>query len=104
MDALKEQDGISVNFVQLRLISPFPTEEVREALSRSKRVVDVEMNYSGQLAGLLREMTGISADHHVVKYNGRPISCEEVYDALKQISSGTEGSPAPKRLVLRNGT
>jgi 2-oxoglutarate/2-oxoacid ferredoxin oxidoreductase subunit alpha len=104
MDALREQDGISVNFVQLRLMSPFPTEEVREALSRSKKLVDVEMNYSGQLAGLLREMTGISADHHVVKYNGRPISCEEVYDALKQISSSAAGSPAPRRLVLRNGT
>ena len=87
MDALKEQDGISVNFLQLRLMSPFPTEEVKEALSRSKKLVDVEMNYSGQFAGLLREMTGISADYHVVKYNGRPMSCEEIYDALKQISS-----------------
>ena len=63
MDALREQDGISVNFLQVRLMSPFPTEEVKEALSRSKRLVDVEMNYSGQFAGLLREMTGISADY-----------------------------------------
>jgi 2-oxoglutarate/2-oxoacid ferredoxin oxidoreductase subunit alpha len=105
MDALKEQDGISVNFLQLRLMSPFPTVEVKEALSRSKRLVDVEMNYSGQFAGLLREMTGISADYHVVKYNGRPMSCEEIYDALKQISSSAAvNGPAPKRLVLRNGT
>jgi len=105
MDALKEQDGISVNFLQLRLMSPFPTEEVKEALSRSKKLVDVEMNYSGQFAGLLREMTGISADHRVVKYNGRPMSCEEVYGALKQISSGAAAKgQAPKRLVLRNGT
>jgi 2-oxoglutarate/2-oxoacid ferredoxin oxidoreductase subunit alpha len=105
MDALREQDGISVNFLQLRLISPFPAEEVKEALSRSKRLVDVEMNYSGQFAGLLREMTGISADYHIVKYNGRPMSCEEIYDALKQISSSppTKGH-APKRMVLRIGT
>jgi 2-oxoglutarate/2-oxoacid ferredoxin oxidoreductase subunit alpha len=106
MDALKEQDGISVNFLQLRLLSPFPTEEVKEALSGSKKVVDIEMNYSGQFAGLLREMTGISAGHRVVKYNGRPMSCEEVYDALKQISSSAAAAngPAPKRMVLRNGT
>jgi len=105
MHALREQDGISVNFLQLRLMSPFPTEEVKEALSRSKRLVDVEMNYSGQFAGLLREMTGISADYHVVKYNGRPMSCEEVYDALKQISSSAAAKgQAPKRMVLRNGT
>jgi len=105
MDALREQDGISVNFLQLRLMSPFPTEEVKEALSSSKKLVDVEMNYSGQFAGLMREMTGISADYHIVKYNGRPMSCEEIYDALKQISSSpaAKGQP-PKRMVLRIGT
>ena len=86
-------------------MSPFPTEEVARALSRSKRLVDIEMNYSGQFAGLLREKTGITVDNLVVKYNGRPMSCEEVYDALKQISPApthTNG-PAPKRIVLRNG-
>ena len=63
------------------------------------------MNYSGQFAGLLREKTGITIDHLVVKYNGRPMSCEEVYDALKQISPDPThaNGPAPKRLVLRNG-
>jgi 2-oxoglutarate ferredoxin oxidoreductase subunit alpha len=100
MDALREQDGISVNFLQIRLMSPFPTREVREALSNTRKLVDIEMNYTGQLAGLLREKTGIPTDHQVVKYNGRPMSCEEIYDAVKQISSGT----APERLVLTNGT
>ncbi len=105
MDALKQQDGISVNFLQLRLMSPFPAEEVKEALSRSKRLVDIEMNYSGQFAGLLREKTGISADYHIVKYNGRPMSCEEIYDALKQISiSPSARNQAPERMVLRLGT
>jgi 2-oxoglutarate ferredoxin oxidoreductase subunit alpha len=100
IDALKEQDGIVVNFLQVRLMNPFPIDEGKDALSRSEKLVDVEMNYSGQFAGLLREKTGITADYQIVKYNGRPMSCEEVYDALKQVSSGS----SPKRLVLRNGT
>jgi 2-oxoglutarate/2-oxoacid ferredoxin oxidoreductase subunit alpha len=105
MDALRDQDGIVVNFLQLRLLNPFPAEEVVRALSRSKKLVDVEMNYSGQFAGLLREKTGISVDHLVVKYNGRPMSCEEVYDAIKQISPNPShaNGPSPRRLVLRNG-
>ncbi len=105
MDSLKDQDGIMVNFLQLRLLNPFPAEEVVRALSRSKKLVDIEMNYSGQFAGLLREKTGISVDHLVVKYNGRPMSCEEVYDALKQISPSPAraNGPASKRMVLRNG-
>lgn len=105
MDALRDQDGLQVNFLQLRLLNPFPAEDVVRALSRAKKLVDVEMNYSGQFAGLLREKTGISVDHMVVKYNGRPMSCEEVYDALKQISPGPAppNGPVPKRIVLRSG-
>ena len=51
-----------MNFLQLRLISPFPTEYVKEVLSSAKRIVDVEMNYSGQLAGVIREMTCIPVE------------------------------------------
>ena len=74
------------------------------ALSRSRRLVDVEMNYSGQFAGLLREKTGLYPDHLVVKYNGRPMSCEEVYGALRLLAFPPRpDGPAPKKLVLRRG-
>ncbi len=102
MDALQAHDGLEVNFLQVRLLSPFPTEEVTGVLARSKKIVDVEMNYSGQFAGLLREKTGVSVDHTVVKYNGRPMSCEEVYEVLRAISRAS--GPVPSRMVLRSGT
>ena len=98
IDCLKE-DGISVNFLQIRLVNPFPTDRVVEILSKAKRIVGVEMNYSAQLIGVVREKTCIPIDQVVVKYNGRPMSVEEIYDALKEIRSGK----APKRIVLRHG-
>ena len=98
MEWLKE-DGISINFLQIRLVNPFPTQYVKEVLSRTKKVVGIEMNYSGQLIGILRERTCIPVDQLVVKYNGRPMSCEEVYAAVKMISRGE----APKRVVLKAG-
>jgi 2-oxoglutarate ferredoxin oxidoreductase subunit alpha len=98
MDWLKE-DGISVNFLQLRLINPFPTEYVTKVLSKAKKIVGVEMNYSGQLISIVRERTCIPVEQLVVKYNGRPMSHEEVYDAIKMIHEGK----APKRLVLTHG-
>ena len=99
MEALKK-DGISVNFLQLRLINPFPTEHVAKLLSKAKKIVGIEMNYSAQLMGVVREKTCIPIDQLVVKYNGRPMSCEELYDAIKMIHEGK----APKRLVLKHGT
>ena len=98
MDWLK-QDGISVNFIQVRLISPFPTEFVTRVLSKAKMVVGIEMNYSAQLIGVVRERTCIPIERLVVKYNGRPMSSEEIYDALKRIHEGK----APTKVVLRHG-
>lgn len=98
MDWLKE-DRISVNFLQLRLIHPFPTQRVTEILSKSKKVVAVEMNFSAQLAGIVRERTCIPIEQLIVKYNGRPMSSEEIYDAVKLIHEGR----APKKLVLKRG-
>jgi len=94
-----EQDGLKVNFLQLRLIQPFPTEYVAKTLSRAKKIVGVESNYSGQLISIVREKTCIPVEQLVVKYNGRPMSSEEVYDAIRLIAKGN----APKKVVLTNG-
>ncbi len=70
MDWLKE-DGIKVNFLQIRLIHPFPTEYVTNVLSKAKKIVGVEMNYSAQLTGIVRERTCIPIEQLIVKYNGQ---------------------------------
>jgi len=101
LDAMEwlQQDRIKVNFLQIRLINPFPTEYVTKVLSKAKKIVGIEMNYSAQLIGVLREKTCIPVKQVVVKYNGRPMSAEELYDALKMIHEGK----APTRMVLKRG-
>ncbi len=88
LDALPilQSDGISVNMLQIRLMSPFPTEAVSQILSRAKVKVGVEQNFTGQLARLVRMETGIKMDHMVVKYTGRPMSETEVVNALRDIA------------------
>ena len=49
-------------------------------------------------ARLLRENTGYVPEHLVVKYNGRPIPGEALYDALKTIVEGN----GEARIVIRN--
>ena len=102
LDALEwlKEDGISVNFLQVRLIHPFPTEYIKEVLSRAKKIVNIEMNFTSQFASVLKENTLIAPDHEVVKYNGRAMSCEEIYSTIKAIAKGT----ATKRVVLNYGT
>jgi 2-oxoglutarate ferredoxin oxidoreductase subunit alpha len=79
-----EGDGIRCNFLQVRYMSPFPTQLVSKYLLNAKRRVLVENNYSGQLGALIREHTGVAMDYKVVKYNGRPFSQNEVYEGVKE--------------------
>jgi 2-oxoglutarate ferredoxin oxidoreductase subunit alpha len=95
-----QKDGIAVKFIQVRLLNPFPSDLVRSLLGNSRAVVDIEMNYSGQLGSLVRQHVGRQPDYLVVKYNGRPMSLDEVYNAVRRISTGN----APRRQVLKNGT
>jgi 2-oxoglutarate/2-oxoacid ferredoxin oxidoreductase subunit alpha len=98
MDRLIDE-GKKIRFVQLRLLNPFPIKRVRALIGGYKQLVGIEMNYSSQLGLLISENTGISMDHLIVKYNGRPISSSEVYNALVRIMSGE----APRRIVLEHG-
>jgi 2-oxoglutarate ferredoxin oxidoreductase subunit alpha len=91
-------EGIGVRSVQVRLLWPFPIAEVTAALDGRKPIVGLELNFSGQLARLLRQETGRAVDHLVVKYNGRPVSARELSEALRAIHSGG----ADERIVLRN--
>jgi 2-oxoglutarate ferredoxin oxidoreductase subunit alpha len=94
------QKGFKVGFMQLRLIHPLPTEEVKKALEGKKRIVDVENNFLGQLGSVIKEATGIAPNYHVLKYTGRPMTTTEVYEALKAILT----DKANEREVLMFGS
>lgn len=98
MDRLNAQ-GHSLGFLQIKLFSPFPTAEVTKHLRRCKFRVDVEMNYSGQAAGLIREYTGVTMNHQILKYNGRPMSEDELVAAFSEVLRGG----ASQRMVLTGG-
>ena len=97
---LLKDEGFKVGFVQMRMLHPLPVEAVKRALAGKKRIIDVEDNFTGQLGGVIKEKTGISPTHYVLKYTGRPTSTTEVYEALKGILTGK----AAERTVLMFGS
>jgi 2-oxoglutarate ferredoxin oxidoreductase subunit alpha len=81
LDALDYYPEIS--FLQVRMMEPFPSDEVSKYL-KGKYVIDIEQNYSGQLADIIREKTGIEVNSRILKFNGRPMAYEELVDAIKE--------------------
>jgi 2-oxoglutarate/2-oxoacid ferredoxin oxidoreductase subunit alpha len=81
-------------------LHPFPSEKIKSLFDGYKLLVDIEMNYSSQLALLMNENLGVRMDYLIAKYNGRPMSSTEIYDALTRIISGN----AKRRIILERGT
>jgi 2-oxoglutarate ferredoxin oxidoreductase subunit alpha len=95
LDAIRvlEAQGKKVNFLQCRLMKPFPAEAVGGILRKAKRIVSMEENYSGQLASLVTEHTGILIKDRINKYDGRPFSEDEVVKALSNALAGGKAEP-----------
>ncbi|MCS7123607.1 MAG: 2-oxoacid:acceptor oxidoreductase subunit alpha [Candidatus Aenigmarchaeota archaeon] len=73
-----------VKFIQIRLLQPYPVKDVEKALENVEMLIDVEMNYNGQL-NLLNRMNCLkTADVVIYKINGRPIFLEELSYYLKK--------------------
>ena len=101
LDAIEvlASEGVKINFVQVKLLNPFPDDYVASLLAKTRLLIDMEMNYSAQLAKLIRENVKRDPDYYVVKYNGRQMSSSEVYNAVRKIIDGK----AKRREVLTNG-
>jgi 2-oxoglutarate ferredoxin oxidoreductase subunit alpha len=73
-----EQKGKKARVIQYKWLYPFPAEESIKLLSLNAKTIVVEQNATGQLAGLIREYTGIEIKEKILKYNGRPFYPEEI--------------------------
>ena len=89
MKLLKE-DGISTNFLQVVFISPLPSKRIAEIINDSKATVIIENNKTAQLAGVIKEQTGLDIDHKILKYDGRPFSPQDIYAGIKELLNTTE--------------
>lgn len=76
-------DGVSTNLLSIKWMVPFHGREIMEILKKSKRVIIVENNYSGQFARYMRSETGYSADGHIRKYDGEPFMPHHIVDGVK---------------------
>ena len=63
---------------------PLPKARLLEAASGAKAVLNVEQNYTGQLAGLIREETGLEMDASILRFDGRQMSGEEIAQRVKK--------------------
>ncbi|MBA7591348.1 2-oxoglutarate oxidoreductase subunit KorA [subsurface metagenome] len=83
------ENGIKVDFIRPITIWPFPEREVKEIARKVDKILVPEMNYEGQVAGLVKQSIDGAAE--VVQYNkisGLPMYVEEIYNQIIKIDRG----------------
>ena len=76
-------EGISVGAFYPRVLGPFPVDTVRDFTAKASRVVVPEINFTGQLARLVRAEVGISVDSRA-KCDGLPFTAEDIYEMITE--------------------
>jgi 2-oxoglutarate ferredoxin oxidoreductase subunit alpha len=49
-------------------------------LLKGKHLIAIEANFTGQLASIIREKTGVVVEDKFLKYDGRPFFVEEILE------------------------
>ncbi|MFZ5450764.1 MAG: 2-oxoacid:acceptor oxidoreductase subunit alpha [Thermodesulfobacteriota bacterium] len=81
-----EAAGTPARMVHLSELWPLPAGAVSAALQGTKKLVIAELNAGGQLNRLLRQETGLQADHLVLKYDGAPFTPEYLLRELTNVA------------------
>lgn len=83
LDAIKilNKKENRVNMLHYSIVYPLKGEQLKK-LSKRNKLIAVENNYSGQLADLIREQTGIAIETRITKYVGTPFFRDELVEIL----------------------
>ncbi|MEM3963979.1 MAG: 2-oxoacid:ferredoxin oxidoreductase subunit alpha, partial [Pyrobaculum sp.] len=82
LDELKD-----VGFLYVKMLYPFPSDIVREYL-KDRKTLFIENNYMGQLALITRMFAGVEPTAVAIKFNGRPITTDDVVAAYRRFETG----------------
>jgi 2-oxoglutarate ferredoxin oxidoreductase subunit alpha len=76
-------EGHSIGAFYPRVLGPFPVGAVKAFTTHAKRVIVPEVNFTGQLARLIRAEVGIQVESHT-KCDGLPFTAEDIHDIVTQ--------------------
>ena len=80
------KSGIKVGALSFGDIYPLPKENLNKYYKKSKKIINVEQNFTGQFGKLITQETGILMNHSILKYDGRQITGNEIsYRIRKEV-------------------
>lgn len=85
---LLSEAGEPVGVLHFSDLWPFPVDGASHALASAGRTICVEQNFTGQLAKLIRMMTGHEVGGRILSYDGRPFSPNDIVAGVRRVLGG----------------
>lgn len=80
------EEGLPLRHAQVKVLYPFPTEQLTPLVHEARRVLIVEQNATGQFARLLRSyVEGHEKFTSILKYDGTPLTPSELSWRIKEV-------------------
>jgi len=77
-------EALDLKVVQPLVLEPLPIEPLKKALSGADKILDVEVNATGQLAKLL-SAHGLCIDDMILRFDARPFTVDGLLDKVKEV-------------------
>lgn len=75
--------GVKANALHFIDIYPLDEKRLEKELGKAQYLIDVEGNYTAQLAQVVRTYTGRAVDDKILRYDGRPFTGAEIAQAVQ---------------------
>ncbi len=87
------QEGKKVGYVVPKILNPIPIQGFLDHIEKAPQVLVAEMNYTGQLEGILRKHT-VRPYHRLNKVHGTPLTWLEIKEKIDAILAGKAKAPS----------
>src|SRR5262245_8525042 len=92
--------GVTANHLHIKWLVPLHAQHIVDVLSRSKKTIIVENNYSGQFFRYLRSETGLSVSGHIRKYDGESFKPHHIVNGVLEHLAGKTAHYIPYQEIM----
>ncbi|MEP7167152.1 MAG: 2-oxoacid:acceptor oxidoreductase family protein [Candidatus Woesebacteria bacterium] len=75
----------NANIIHLMTMLPFKVEEFKNLASKTKKMIMVEENIGRQAEMHIKKETGVTFEHRINRYDGRPLYAEEILEEIQHL-------------------
>lgn len=77
-------EELDIKMVQPLIMEPFPVDQLNMVLSGVEKIINVEINATGQLGKILASH-GVNVNRNILRFDARPFTVDSLVQQIKEV-------------------